>query len=233
MNAYYSIWRILKLKKKKKSLLTFSFYIVKIAHSSEVTYEDWIKSYLLFSKALFLDNKLDDALELLRALLDIFANIPLDEIKYLAELNKNNKISSKNNFFNFDYVLSFYSKYHVYSKCEAIFNSIIKIRETKLSRDFNKNTIFSSKISSKNNTSEKISKSLNEDYYNNNVSDMYSNINFYRDESSSPTSSPSQITPFDINLSPSKNSQNCNNYSNNNISPSKNLNNNGNFIFCY
>ena len=101
MNANYSIWRILKINKKSKSLIDFSFYLVKLSHNTEVLFEDWLKSYILYSKALFLDNKLNDALELLRGLLDIFANIPLDEIKYLSEINKNNKISLKNNFFDF------------------------------------------------------------------------------------------------------------------------------------
>jgi hypothetical protein len=158
MNAYYSIWRLLKINKKNKSLLQFSFYLIKIAHSAEVTYEDWLKSYILFSKALFLDGKLDDALEILRGLLDIFANIPLDEIKYLSEINKNNKISLKNNFFNFDYALSFYSKYHVYAKCEAIFRSTFKSRENKISRDFNLKGVSSKNTSQQ--TTEKFSKSF-------------------------------------------------------------------------
>ena len=198
MNAYYSIWRLLKINKKNKSLLQFSFYLIKIAHSAEVTYEDWLKSYILFSKALFLDGKLDDALELLRGLLDIFANIPLDEIKYLSEINKNNKISLKNNFFNFDYALSFYSKYHVYTKCEAIFRSTLKSRDNKISRDFNLKGVSSKNTSQQ--TIEKFSKSLiEEEYYNDISDDIYSeNYSKHANEGSL------YISPFDFEKSPNK-----------------------------
>jgi hypothetical protein len=181
MDAYYSIWRILKINKRYKSLIDFSFYLVKISHNSEVLFEDWLKSYILYSKALYLDDKLNDALELLRGLLDIFANIPLDEIKYLSEINKKNKISLKNNnFFDFDYVLSFYSKYHIYSKCEAIFTKRIKHLDNKINWDIesigigidndgyldiniNKNENINTKRKIKQNYIDKISKTLIED----------------------------------------------------------------------
>jgi hypothetical protein len=161
----------LKINKKKKILLRFSLYLLKISHSSEVSYEDWIKCYVLFSKALYLDGKLDDALELLRGILDIFANIPLDDIKYLSEINKNNKISLKNNFFNFDFALSFYSKYHVYSKCEAIFKSVYKTREYKISREFNIRG--SPNVINSQNNKEKNSRSTYEEEYYNDISDVY------------------------------------------------------------
>lgn len=220
MNAYYTIWRLLKINKRNKSLLQFSFYIIKIAHSAEVSYEDWLKAYILFSKALFLDGKLDDALELLRGLLDIFANIPLDDIKYLSEINKNNKISLKNNFFNFDFALSFYSKYHVHSKCEAIFSSTFKSREHKISRDFNlkgassKNTIQQ--------TTEKFSKSLNEEDYYNDISDDIYTENFSRHVNDG---SP-YVSPFDVEKSPNKKNLNLSNNSYIDVS------NNGKRLFC-
>jgi len=184
MDAYYSIWRLLKINKRNRSLLNFSYYLVKIAHSAEVSYEDWLKSYILLSKALFLDGKLDDALELLRGLLDIFANIPLDDIKYLSEINKNNKISLKNNFFNFDYALSFYSKYHVYSKCEAIFKSRFKLRENKISWDLNLRGASSKNTSQI--TSEKFGKSLNEEENLNDISDDCYTENYSRRFDGSP-----------------------------------------------
>jgi hypothetical protein len=203
MDAYYSIWRILKINKRYKSLIDFSFYLVKISHNSEVLFEDWLKSYILYSKALYLDNKLNDALELLRGLLDIFANIPLDEIKYLSEINKNNKISLKNNnFFDFDYVLSFYSKYHIYSKCEAIFTKRIKYLDNKINWDIDSigidyqgyldiNENIGSRRKIKQNYIDKISKSLidNDDIVNFD-NDIYTN-RFEDDENNFIDDSPS------------------------------------------
>jgi tetratricopeptide (TPR) repeat protein len=123
MNAYFSLWKLLKHKNEYKTLLNFSYFMVKNAHDNEVTYEDWLNSYILYTKALFLNKRIDDAIELLRSLLDIFANIPIEEIKYLSEIYKSNKISITNNLFNFDKALGFYSKFHIYKKCEAIFLS--------------------------------------------------------------------------------------------------------------
>ena len=119
------------MNKKFKLLIDFSFLMVKISHSSDVLYEDWLKCYILYSKALFLDNKFDEALELLRGLLDIFVNIPLDGIKYVSEINKKNKISLKNNFIDNENIMNFYSKYHIYTKCEAIFCTRLKKKDNK------------------------------------------------------------------------------------------------------
>jgi hypothetical protein len=121
MNAYFELWKIIKLKKDYKLLLSFSYFMIGISHDEEVTFDDWIKSYILYAKALFLNERKDDAIELLRSLLDIFSNIPLDEIKFLSEIHKSNKITTTNNLFNFDRAIRFYSKYHVYKKCEGIF----------------------------------------------------------------------------------------------------------------
>jgi len=198
MNANYSIWRLIKINRRYKSLLSFSYYLIKIAHNAEVTYEDWLKCYVLYSKALFLDGKLDDALELLRSLLDIFANIPLDEIKYLTEINKNNKISLKNNFFNFDSALAFYSKYHVYSKCEGLFKSSFKSRDNKISRDFN--IIGASRKNTYEQNNDKCAKSLNQDDLNYDISDdIYSEnySKYFNDESS-------YVKPFNLGKSPGK-----------------------------
>jgi hypothetical protein len=122
IEVYFALWKLIKLKEENRILLNFSYYMIRQSHNPEINYDDWIKSYILYSKALFINNRVEDALELLRNLLDIFANIPLEEIKFLSEVNKSNRISTTNNFVNFDYALSFYSKYHVYQKSEAIFH---------------------------------------------------------------------------------------------------------------
>jgi hypothetical protein len=121
MNAYFALWKILKYKKEYRMLLLFSHFMIKNAHDHEVTFGDWLKSYILYSNALYYNNRYDDAIELLRSLLDIFSNIPIEEIKYLTEIYKTNKVSTTNNLVNFDKALGFYNKYHVYKKCEAIF----------------------------------------------------------------------------------------------------------------
>jgi hypothetical protein len=128
MNSYFAIWRLLKVKGDLRILLNFSYFMVRAAHNSEVTYEDWVKAYILYSKALSLTNKKEEASLLLRNLLDIFANIPLDEVKFLSEIHKANRVSTTNNFINFDYALSFYSKHHVYKKSEAIFHFNYKLK---------------------------------------------------------------------------------------------------------
>jgi len=67
----------------------------------------------------------EDAIDVLRNILDIFAYIALDEIKFLNEINKTNKISLTNVFVDFNHALNFYSKFHVYEKCEKIFRKKI------------------------------------------------------------------------------------------------------------
>lgn len=131
MNAYFGLWRVIRYLGDMRILLNFSYFTIRRAHSIEVTFEDWIKSYILYAKALTFNKRYEEALELLRNLLDIFANIPLEEIKFLSEIHKNNKISSTNNFVNFDYALSFYSKYHVYSKSESIFHLNYRLKTGK------------------------------------------------------------------------------------------------------
>jgi hypothetical protein len=122
MPALFSLWKILKSTKEYKLLLNFSYLIVKISHLNESSYSSWIKSYILYSKALYLNKKYEESITLLRNMLDIFANVPIEEVKFLSEINKTNKISSTNFFVNFDTALSFYSKYNVYKKSEGIFH---------------------------------------------------------------------------------------------------------------
>jgi hypothetical protein len=148
MKAYFELWRIIKIKKDYKLLLNFSYYIIRISHDEEVTTDDWIKSYIFYTKALYLNGRIDEAIELLRSLLDIFSNISLDEIKFLSEVHKSNKISTTNHMFNFDHAIKFYSKYHVFKKCEAIFlfNYKSKTNKTKFQFIENGNNITKSNI---------------------------------------------------------------------------------------
>ena len=132
MQAHFALWRVLKSLKENKVLLKFSFFMVKCSHSNEVNSSEWIKAYILYAQALFLNAKYEDAIELLRNLLDLFANIPIDEIKFLSEVNKNNKISLTNVFEYFEWALNFYSKNHVYEKSKAIFNFNFKKKFKKI-----------------------------------------------------------------------------------------------------
>ncbi len=109
--------------KEYKILLKSSLLMLKSSHSNEVNFSEWIKSYVLYAKALYLNARYEDSVELLRNLLDVFANIPLEEVKFLSEVNKNNRISMTNVFEYFEWALNFYSKYHVYKKSEAIFKA--------------------------------------------------------------------------------------------------------------
>lgn len=121
MPAHFALWRVLKSMKEYKILLKFSLMMLKSSHSNEVNFSEWIKSYVLYAKALFLNARYEDSVELLRNLLDVFANVPLEEVKFLSEVNKNNKISLTNVFEEFEWALNFYSKHHVYMKSKTIF----------------------------------------------------------------------------------------------------------------
>jgi hypothetical protein len=121
MNALFALWKILAFLREYKLLLNLSYFIIKIAHRNEVSASDWIKSYMLYSKALMYNKKYDEAIILLINTLDLFAHVPLEEAKYLNSIYKQNKISTTNFFVNFDKALQFYSKYHVYKKSQAIF----------------------------------------------------------------------------------------------------------------
>lgn len=125
------MWRVIRDLGDIRVLLNFSYFTIRRAHSSEITFEHWIKSYILYAKALTLNNRCEEALEVLRNVLDIFANIPLEEIKFISEIHKTNKISSTNNFVNFDYALTFYSKYHVYAKNRSIFHLNYRLKNGK------------------------------------------------------------------------------------------------------
>ena len=105
--------------------------MLKCSHSNEVNSSEWIKAYILYGQALFLNGKYEDAIELLRNLLDVFANIPIEEVKFLSEVNKNNKISLTNVFEYFEWALNFYSKNHVYEKSKAIFKFNFKRKKFK------------------------------------------------------------------------------------------------------
>lgn len=126
--ALFMIWRILKFSGEKKLLLFFSFYMVKISHLNEVSFQDWVKAYTLLSKALFLNELIDDSINILINLLDIFACIPLEDFKFLSEIYRQNNISLTNMFVNFDSSLKFFSKFHVYEKSRGVFLTLEKIR---------------------------------------------------------------------------------------------------------
>lgn len=116
------IWKIIKLHFKDETLLLkFSLLAIHLTFNSEVTTDDWLQVYLLYAKALMLNRKLNDALDILRNLLDLFAIINLDNLAYLNQIYKANKKTSTNNLLDLDYILSFYSRSHVYNKCEDIF----------------------------------------------------------------------------------------------------------------
>jgi len=125
MRAHFLVIKILKTIGDYSFLLKYCIYTIKISHSDNVTTAEWLKAYLLYSKALFLNEMSEDAIDVLRNILDIFAYIALDEIKFLNEINKTNKISLTNVFVDFNHALNFYSKFHVYEKCEKIFRKKI------------------------------------------------------------------------------------------------------------
>ena len=125
MRAHFLVIKILKTIGDYSFLLKYCIYTIKVSHSDNVTTNEWLKSYLFYTKALFLNDMCEEAIDVLRSVLDIFAYIALDEIKFLNEINKNNKISLTNVFVDFNHALNFYSKFHVYEKCENIFKKKI------------------------------------------------------------------------------------------------------------
>lgn len=123
------LWKVLKYSEETKLFLYYSFFMLKVSHSNEVSVSDFIKSYVLLSKALFLNSKFDEAVNLLRNLLDTFACIPIEDLKYLSEIYRLNNISLTNMFVNFDSSLKFFSKYHVYEKSKGIFVMLANLRK--------------------------------------------------------------------------------------------------------
>lgn len=123
MEAHFLIWKVLRSLGNYKSLLLYSYYIIRISHLNEVSFQDWQKCYIYYSKALIFNGKFDDAINLLRNLLDVFANIPIEGIKYLSDIHKLNKISTTNIFVSLDSATEFYSKYRIYKKSLEIFDS--------------------------------------------------------------------------------------------------------------
>ncbi len=128
--AIKAAWKILKIKcTDPQIILNLSLLAVKLTHSPEVKSDDWTQAYCLYAKALVINKKLNEALEVLRNMLDIFAIINNEEFKYLNEISKVNKKSATSHFVDLEFSLLFYSKYHVYSKCESIFMKNFKPRK--------------------------------------------------------------------------------------------------------
>jgi hypothetical protein len=192
MPAFFMLWKILKYSDEKKLFLYFSFYMVKISHSNEVSFSDWIKSYILLSKALFLNSMIDDGINLLRILLDVFACIPIEDFKYLSEIYRINNISLTNMFVNFDSSLKYFSKYHVYEKSLGLFIMLGNLKKKNTSKEkifFNKNykNIFNGKTQDTN-----ISDAISND-------NNYNKTNTKRNSSAHHTNNSSSIKNDNIN----------------------------------
>ncbi len=121
MPAHFALWDLIKLEEEYKFLLKFSLFTLKVAHSNSVELSYWINAYYNYSKALVLNNENEDAIKLLTMMLDNFASIKLDDIKYLNGIYKENKISHTHEFKTFDSGLKFYSKNYIFEKAESIF----------------------------------------------------------------------------------------------------------------
>ena len=131
MPAIFLLWKILKFSDEKKLFLYYSYYMVKLSHSNEVSCSDWVKAYILLAKALFMNNLIDDAINLLRNLLDVFACIPIEDLKYLSEIYRMNNISITNMFVNYDTSLKYFSKFHVFEKSKGLFIMLGNLRKRK------------------------------------------------------------------------------------------------------
>jgi hypothetical protein len=100
--------------------------MIKIFQYDEVPLDIWINSYILYSKALFLNGKIDSSLALLGFCIDIFPCFPIKDLKFVGEIQKNNKNNIKSNIFDQEILGSFYNRINIFNKCSNIFkeNSI-------------------------------------------------------------------------------------------------------------
>lgn len=222
MPAFFMLWKVLKYSDEKKLFLYFSFYMVKIAHSNEVSFSDWIKAYILLSKALFLNSMIDDGINLLRNLLDVFACIPIEDLKYLSEIYRINNISLTNMFVNFDSSLRYFSKYHVYEKSKGLFIMLGNLKKKNTSKEkifFNKNYKYG----------------FNEKTPDTNISDAISSDNIYNRTSTKRNSSSNHINlsssiKNDNVIKKKRKDHSCDVYHENNSKKSfgNNINNNNN-----
>jgi hypothetical protein len=119
IKAGFAIWKILTTNRSLQ--LKFTHYLVKLAHNPNIKLSHWIKAYILYSKALYHNTRYRDAIQVLRNLLGVFFQIPLDEVRSLSEINKENRLQLTNVYLNYDCALEYYSSYTVYKKCEPIF----------------------------------------------------------------------------------------------------------------
>jgi len=144
MPAHFALWDLIKLEEDYKFLLKFSLYTLKIAHSNGVELNYWINAYYNYAKALVLNNENDDAIKLLIIMLDNFASIKLDDIKYLNSIYKENKINHTHDFKNFDHGLNFYSKNHIFDKAECVFKKHYKFKKNEKKDKGNSDKILTS-----------------------------------------------------------------------------------------
>jgi len=125
MKANYLLWDIIKTLEDYHLLIKYSYYLIKICHSEHVVYADWLNSYKLYAKALFLNNMYEDAIHILMNTLDIFVTLPIDEIKFINVIHKKNNISLTNEFVNSSANV-FFSKKRIFEKSIEYFRKPIK-----------------------------------------------------------------------------------------------------------
>lgn len=153
MEAHQLMWKIIKHHKDYILLLKYSSLIVKLAHQDEVTTGNWTQSLIYYAKALALNGKHEEALELLRNLLDLYPNIPIDNLKYLNKVYQENKRFTTNFIPSTESALSLYSRYHVYKISEYLLHKTSRKSSTQgsiNSKDesyLSKQTTFKSDIS--------------------------------------------------------------------------------------
>lgn len=104
-------------------LLKYSFYLIKICSDAGIFFSYFVKAIFKYVKALFLAEKYDDCIQLLINLLDLYCFIPVDNLKFLSEVNKKNNIHPINNIVELDSLFNFFSKDKIYKKSEEIFNN--------------------------------------------------------------------------------------------------------------
>jgi len=125
MKANFLLWDIFKSIQDYYLLAKFSYYLIKISHSEFVLFSDWLVSYKLYAKALFFNNMYEDAIHILMNTLDIFVTLPMDDIRYLNIISKNNNISMTNEFMN-NTAIGFFSKRRIFLKSIKHFQKPIK-----------------------------------------------------------------------------------------------------------
>lgn len=122
IKSLFLIQKILNKIEEYSLSFKFAFFtILKIKEASNCSlYKEIFTAYMNIAKAMFKLKKNKEAFDILKCLLSLSAIYPIDDMKYLSLIYKENNISITNDVINSDFIQKHYDIDNIYQKCIEI-----------------------------------------------------------------------------------------------------------------